>query len=287
MNSEAIKSAESLADFIQSNSNIFVLTGAGVSTASGLPNYRDESGNWKHQKPMEYRDFVHHQASRQRYWARSAVAWQRFVRARPNPAHHALVRLESMMKVSRLVTQNVDRLHQQAGSRGVIDLHGNLEKIVCLDCGGKASRDKFQHRLLASNPGLAQLSALPLPDGDVLLEPVEPDQINVPGCETCGGLLKPDVVFFGETVPAARVRECFDVLEASDAMLVIGSSLMVYSGLRFVRQAFQQKLPILAVNRGRTRADELFDCKIEADCASILNAALTRLSRIPKQDIPD
>lgn len=279
MNSAAVIPAESLAVFIQSHSSIFVLTGAGVSTASGLPNYRDEAGNWMHQKPMEYRDFVHQRASRQRYWARSAVAWQRFVQARPNPAHHALVRLQSLMKVSRLVTQNVDRLHQQAGSRDVIDLHGNLEKTVCLDCGGKASRDRFQHRLLASNPGLAQLSAQPLPDGDALIDNFEPDQIRVPGCETCGGRLKPDVVFFGETVPADRVRECFDVLEGSDAMLVVGSSLMVYSGLRFVRQAFQKKLPILAINRGLTRADELFDCKIEADCADTLNDALSRLSR--------
>ncbi len=279
MNSAAVIPAESLADFIQSYSSIFVLTGAGVSTASGLPNYRDEAGNWMHQKPMEYRDFVHQRASRQRYWARSAVAWQRFVQARPNPAHHALVRLQSLMKVSRLVTQNVDRLHQQAGSRDVIDLHGNLEKTVCLDCGGKASRDRFQHRLLASNPGLAQLSAQPLPDGDALIDNFEPDQIRVPGCETCGGRLKPDVVFFGETVPADRVRECFDVLEGSDAMLVVGSSLMVYSGLRFVRQAFRQELPILAINRGLTRADELFDCKIEADCADTLNDALSRLSR--------
>jgi len=279
MNSAAVIPAESLADFIQSYSSIFVLTGAGVSTASGLPNYRDEAGNWMHQKPMEYRDFVHQRASRQRYWARSAVAWQRFVQARPNPAHHALVRLQSLMKVSRLVTQNVDRLHQQAGSRDVIDLHGNLEKTVCLDCGGKASRDRFQHRLLASNPGLAQLSAQPLPDGDALIDNFEPDLIRVPGCETCGGRLKPDVVFFGETVPADRVRECFDVLQGSDAMLVVGSSLMVYSGLRFVRQAFQKKLPILAINRGLTRADELFDCKIEADCADTLNDALSRLSK--------
>ncbi len=279
MNSAAVIPAESLADFIQSYSSIFVLTGAGVSTASGLPNYRDEAGNRMHQKPMEYRDFVHQRASRQRYWARSAVAWQRFVQARPNPAHHALVRLQSLMKVSRLVTQNVDRLHQQAGSRDVIDLHGNLEKTVCLDCGGKASRDRFQHRLLASNPGLAQLSAQPLPDGDALIDNFEPDLIRVPGCETCGGRLKPDVVFFGETVPADRVRECFDVLQGSDAMLVVGSSLMVYSGLRFVRQAFQKKLPILAINRGLTRADELFDCKIEADCADTLNDALSRLSK--------
>jgi NAD-dependent SIR2 family protein deacetylase len=286
MNSTALKPAESLASFIQSHSSIFVLTGAGVSTASGLPNYRDEAGNWMHQKPMEYRDFIHCQASRQRYWARSAVAWQRFVQARPNPAHHALVRLESMMKVSRLVTQNVDRLHQQAGSREVIDLHGNLEKIVCLDCGGRASRDKFQLRLLAVNPGLARQAAQPLPDGDSLLENFDPDQVKVPGCERCGGRLKPDVVFFGETVPATRVRECFDVLETSDAMLVVGSSLMVYSGLRFVRQAFQQKLPILALNRGRTRADELFDCKIEADCAGILNGALARLARISKPSGP-
>ncbi len=279
MNSAAVIPAESLVEFIQSHASIFVLTGAGVSTASGLPNYRDEAGNWMHQKPMEYRDFIQQRASRQRYWARSAVAWQRFVQACPNPAHHALVRLQSLMKVSRLVTQNVDRLHQRAGSRDVIDLHGNLEKIVCLDCGGKASRDRFQHRLLASNPGLARLSAQPLPDGDALIDNFDPDQMRVPGCETCDGRLKPDVVFFGESVPADRVRECFDALKGSDAMLVVGSSLMVYSGLRFVRQAFQQKLPILAINRGLTRADELFDCKIEADCADTLNDALSRLSR--------
>lgn len=278
MNNAAVNPVESLAAFIESHANIFVLTGAGVSSASGLPNYRDETGNWMHPKPMEYRDFVHHLSSRQRYWARSAIAWKRFVRATPNAAHHALVRLEAMMKISRLVTQNVDRLQQQAGGRKVIDLHGRVDRIVCLDCGGGGSRATFQQGLLAANPQLSGRSAQPLPDGDALLEDVEFDQVVVPGCETCGGRLKPDVVFFGESVPVARVRECFEVLEQSDAMLVVGSSLMVYSGLRFVRQAFQQQLPILAVNLGRTRADELFDCKIEADCTTILNDALARVS---------
>ena len=278
MNIAAVNPVGSLAAFIESHTNIFVLTGAGVSTASGLPNYRDEAGNWMHPKPMEYRDFVHHFSSRQRYWARSAIAWRGFVRATPNAAHHALVRLEAMMKTSRLVTQNVDRLQQQAGGHKVIDLHGRVDRIVCLDCGGAGSRATFQQSLLTANPQLSGLTAQPLPDGDALFEEIEFDKIVVPDCETCGGRLKPDVVFFGESVPVDRVRECFDILEQSDAMLVVGSSLMVYSGLRFVRQAHRQQLPILAVNRGRTRADELFDCKIEADCATTLNDALAQVS---------
>ncbi|MDH3218232.1 MAG: NAD-dependent protein deacetylase [Gammaproteobacteria bacterium] len=265
-----------LLDFIADHERIFVLTGAGVSTASGIPDYRDESGNWKHRKPMEYRDFVDRHESRQRYWSRSFIGWQRFQRAQPNPAHRALARLEQLGRLARIVTQNVDGLHQRAGSRQLTELHGSLASVVCLDCGLVIPRENMQRRLLETNPGLAALSAPDAPDGDALLQDFDDREVRVPGCESCGGILKPEVVFFGEAVPATRVQECYAALQQADAMLVVGSSLMVYSGFRFVREAARLGLPIAAINRGKTRADELLSLKHETDCAAALVAVLDR-----------
>ena len=265
-----------LNEFFSRHRREFVLTGAGMSTASGIPDYRDERGDWKQQPPMEYLDFVSHHESRQRYWARSFIGWQRFQQARPNRAHEALASLERLGRVAHTVTQNVDGLHQRAGSRRVTELHGSLAGVACLDCGAVISRAVMQSRLLAGNPVLAHLSARAAPDGDAHLNDFDESEVHVPSCKSCGGILKPQVVFFGEAVPAARVEESFDALRQADAMLVAGSSLMVYSGFRFVREAARMGLPVAALNRGKTRADEMLAFKIEADCAAALAAVLNR-----------
>lgn len=265
-----------LFDFIDQHDRLLVLTGAGVSTASGIPDYRDENGNWKHTRPIYYQDFIGSLYARQRYWARSAVGWQRFANASPGKTHYALAELEQAGKVSTLITQNVDQLHQRAGSREVIDLHGKLQQVICLDCRVRTPRGQIQHALIQQNPELIHVSATTAPDGDVQLEQLDFNAIQIPQCEHCGGLLKPDVVFYGENVPPERVRQCFSALDESDAMLVVGSSLMVYSGLRFVRKAHESGLPIAAINRGVTRADDLINLKIEQDCNDVLGEVLDR-----------
>lgn len=260
----------SLVEYFEDYQNVVVLTGAGVSTASGIPDYRDESGAWKHSQPMQYQDFVSSDYSRRRYWARSAIGRIRFKAASPNGAHIALARLEAMGKLSLLITQNVDQLHQQAGSNQVIDLHGSLDQVVCLDCANSVTRDEIQLYLMQNNPLLENLSSELAPDGDAQLQPIDFSQINIPQCESCGGILKPDVVFYGESVPADRVGICLSAIDEADAMLIVGSSLMVYSGYRFVRRAHQNRIPILAINRGVTRADDMLTLKIEQDCGAAL-----------------
>ena len=266
-----------LAEFIARHERIFVLAGAGLSTASGIPDYRDERGAWKHSKPMEYRDFVSRHESRQRYWARSCIGWPRFARALPNLAHHSLARLESLGRAVVTVTQNVDGLERRAGSSRVIELHGSLDRVGCLACDTTLSRDIMQRRLLAANPELDRLSAELAPDGDARLAAFDTGDVRVPACRACGGILKPRVVFFGEAVPPAWVASSFDALHQADAVLVLGSSLMVYSGFRFVREAARIGLPIAAVNRGITRADDLLELKLEQDCGVALDAALVGL----------
>ena len=266
--------SQQLVDFIARYRRLFVLTGAGTSTASGIPDYRDEQGEWKHARPVQYRDYVGSHRVRQFYWARASLGWRRFRRARPNRAHLALARLERGGRLARTVTQNVDGLQQRAGSVDVTELHGSLANVVCLSCGVLQPRDVVIERLLAANPDLETLHAAVAPDGDAALDDFDFESVKVPDCEACGGLLKPDLVFFGESVPAPRVREAFAALERADALLVVGSSLMVFSGLRFVRKAAERGLPILALNRGVTRADELFDVKIEADCTRALGDAV-------------
>ena len=270
-----------LSEFFGSHERLFVLTGAGISTASGIPDYRDERGAWKQQQPMEYREFVSSRAARQRYWSRSFFGWQRFSQAQPNAAHHALARLEQLGRVVLTVTQNVDGLHQRAGSRLVTELHGSLASVDCLDCGASLARCALQQELLSKNPQLASVSGTVAPDGDANLQAIDEARIEIPGCPACDGILKPAVVFFGEAVPAARVQHCRDALAACDALLVVGSSLMVYSGFRFVREAVQMGIPVAAINRGKTRADELLCHKFEQDCASALEAILHGLEPTP------
>ncbi len=263
--------AKALADFVAAHKRLFVLTGAGISTASGIPDYRDLDGGWKRRPPVTYQAFVGDAATRARYWARSLIGWRRFGQARPNAAHEALVRLEAEGRVEVLLTQNVDGLHQVAGSRNVVDLHGRLDEVRCLACERRIPRDGFQHELERRNHVWTELDALAAPDGDADLDGMDFTAFDVPACAACGGLLKPDVVFFGENVPRERVEKAHAHLAAADAMLVVGSSLMVYSGYRFARAAAQTGKPIAAINRGRTRADDLFALKIERDCAEVLS----------------
>ena len=267
----------SLIDFFENHNRMVVLTGAGVSTASGIPDYRDETGAWKHRRPMEYRDFIGGDHLRRRYWARSVIGRIRFQAALPNRAHSALARLEALGKVSLLITQNVDCLHQRAGSQRVVDLHGSLDQVVCLGCSTRVAREQVQNYLIQHNPILENLTSKPAPDGDVHLEEIDFSQVQIPCCDHCGGILKPDVVFYGEGVPSDRVKACFDAVDRADAMLIAGSSLMVYSGYRFARRAHQNGIPVVAINRGVTRADDFLTIKLDQDCGSALEALIETL----------
>ena len=259
-----------LAEFVARHRRLFVLTGAGCSTGSGIPDYRDADGQWKRPQPVTYQLFMGSHLIRQRYWTRSLVGWRSFGRAEPNGAHRALARLEEMGKVELLLTQNVDRLHQAAGSTRVIDLHGRLDQVRCMGCERRTPRAPFQERLLRLNPDYATLDAVDAPDGDADLVDAEFSSFVVPSCDACGGVLKPDVVFFGENVPRDRVEAAREGLAQADAMLVVGSSLMVYSGFRFVQAAVNAGKPVAAVNLGRTRADGLLALKVEGRCSEVL-----------------
>lgn len=270
----AVMSDSRLEDFIAAHRRLFVLTGAGCSTGSGIPDYRDEQGAWKRTPPVTYQAFVGDGITRRRYWARSLVGWPRIAQAQPNAAHRALAALEAQGRCSQLLTQNVDGLHQAAGSRAVIDLHGRLDAVVCLGCGASSSRADVQRRLAEANPAWAGLAAGAAPDGDADLEDRDFATFQVPACDSCGGMLKPDVVFFGENVPRARVDAAMARLAQADGMLVVGSSLMVYSGLRFVHAAVRAQIPVAAVNLGRTRADDLLRFRMAAPCGDALRFLL-------------
>lgn len=260
--------------FIDRHRRLFVLTGAGCSTASGIPDYRDGAGQWKRAQPTGYAAFMGNLATRQRYWARNMLGWRFLSGLRPNDAHHALARLEQRGGVQVLLTQNVDRLHQAAGSRNVIDLHGRIDVVRCMACDRTSPRAALQPRLEVANPRWQALQAAPAPDGDADLEAQDFSDFAVPPCEICGGLLKPDVVFFGESVPQPRVEAAWAHLAQADALLVVGSSLMVRSGYRFVEAAARAGLPLAAVNLGRTRADALLALKVARPCAEALGFLL-------------
>jgi NAD-dependent SIR2 family protein deacetylase len=250
--------------------DVFVLSGAGVSTDSGIPDYRDDHGAWKSSEPMQYRDFVGSEANRRRYWARSMAGFPLMSNAQPNRAHHALRALERKGALSRLVTQNVDGLHRRAGSERVIDLHGRLDQVRCLGCGAITSRAELQTELVLRNPGLIGARATFKPDGDAELEQASYDGFELVDCASCGGVLKPHVVFFGENVPPERVLEAMSALERSRSLLIVGSSLMVFSGYRFARAATRLGIPIAIVNRGKTRADDVAALKIAGNIAEVL-----------------
>lgn len=250
-----------------------VLTGAGISTASGIPDYRGRDGRWKNSEPIMYQDFVRSAAARRRYWGRSVVGWRRVAAGTPNAAHRALASLEARGRIHHLVTQNVDGLHERAGSRRVIDLHGRLDTVECLACGARVDRAEHQLRLEALNPHWHYTDGDHLrPDGDVELPEADYERFRVPDCAACGGVLKPAVVFFGENVPRPRLAAAMARLAEADLLLVVGSSLMVFSGYRFVREARRRGIPVAVINRGRTRADGEIDLKIEADCGEALDA---------------
>ncbi len=259
-----------LQDFVERHRRLFVLTGAGCSTGSGIPDYRDGDGQWKRAQPVTYQAFMGEEATRRRYWARSLLGWRRFREARPNTAHRALARLEATGRSELLLTQNVDRLHQAAGSMQAIDLHGRLDRVRCTGCERRSPRDEFQDQLARLNPGWLALEAADAPDGDADLEDADFAAFVAPTCRHCGGVLKPDVVFFGETFPASASKRRARHLEQADAMLIVGSSLMVYSGFRFVEMAARAGKPIAAVNLGRTRADGLLALKVDETCEAAL-----------------
>ncbi|HSB62401.1 MAG TPA: NAD-dependent protein deacetylase [Vicinamibacteria bacterium] len=262
---------EALARFLDRCSRLLVLTGAGCSTGSGIPAYRDGEGGWRHRRPMGFAEFVSSEAARRRYWAGSLRGWPRVRDARPNGAHHALARLEGRGRLARIVTQNVDGLHQKAGSRRVLDLHGRLDTVECLGCGARTGREDVQALLLAWNPAFASSpAAAALPDGDSTAE-AQLGGFRVPDCRECGGVLKPWVVFFGENVPPSRVEQALSDLERADGLLVIGSSLMAHSGYRFVLAARARGLVVAAINLGRTRADEAIQVKVARECGETLS----------------
>ena len=247
-----------------------MISGAGCSTASGIGDYRDERGAWKRAQPVQHSDFVSSHEWRQRYWARSVVGYPVFRTAQPNSAHKQLAEWERDGRVVGIITQNVDRLHQQAGSVRVLDLHGRLDEVVCLGCGAISSRDALQRWLETHNPWVQQLDYQAAPDGDADVDLANLPEVEVPTCEACRGVVKPNVVFYGASVPRDVVDQAYALTNTADAVLVVGSSLMVYSSFRFVRAAHDRCIPIAAINLGKTRADEMLTAKLHADCAVAL-----------------
>ncbi|HEY7057247.1 MAG TPA: NAD-dependent protein deacetylase [Vicinamibacterales bacterium] len=255
---------------------VFALTGAGCSTASGIPDYRDDHGEWKRRPPVMILAFRTDEAVYRRYWARAYAGWPRLDNAAPNDAHRAFAAWETAGTLLQLVTQNVDGLHQRAGSRAVVDLHGRLDLVVCLDCGARTARSSLQERIAAANDGW-RVEAATAPNGDADIDAAVIESFVPPRCNQCGGRLKPDVVFFGENVPGHRYLQACDALGRADALLVAGSSLMVYSGFRLVRLAHEAGLPIAIVNRGRTRGDDFAELKVERDVGSTLSEAVAAI----------
>jgi NAD-dependent SIR2 family protein deacetylase len=260
-----------LIDFVQQHPRLLVISGAGCSTAAGIPDYRDENGAWKQREPMRFHVFTGDPVARKRYWARSMLGWRTMAHAQPTAAHHALAQLERAGRIGLLVTQNVDGLHQAAGSTKVVDLHGRIDTVCCLGCGVHSPRRDLQEQLMARNPDWLALDARSLADGDADLEGRDFAAFDVPDCPACGGMLKPDVVFFGESVPRDRVAAVRDALTQADAVLVAGSSLMVYSGYRFVEEAVAAGKPVAAINIGRTRGDSVLSVKVEKEVGSGLD----------------
>ena len=261
-----------------------VLSGAGLSTDSGIPDYRGPRSVPR--SPMTYQEFRSGPEARQRYWARSHLGWQRMTRAVPNEGHRAVAALEGAGLVDRTITQNVDGLHTDAGGRRVTDLHGRIDQVICLTCNQVSPRADLHARLVALNPGFgASVEVTTAPDGDVDLE--DTSGFRVASCAHCGGVLKPRVVFFGENVPKSTVSFCFATVAGAASLLVLGSSLTVQSGLRFVRRAHADGIPVAIVNRGATRGDPLADLRIDAGCSPTLGALLAALSLQPPGSDPE
>ncbi|MFF2774016.1 NAD-dependent protein deacetylase [Streptomyces sp. NPDC058052] len=256
---------------------VLVLSGAGISTESGIPDYRGEGGSLSRHTPMTYQDFTGGVRARRRYWARSHLGWRTFGRARPNDGHRVVAAFGREGLLAGVITQNVDGLHQAAGSDGVEELHGSLDRVVCLGCGDVSARRELARRLEEANPGFDPVPAALNPDGDADLTDEQVAGFHVVPCVVCGGVLKPDVVFFGETVPAERVERCRALVREAASVLVLGSSLTVMSGLRFVRQAAQAGTPVVIVNRDPTRGDKLAAARVALPLGKALTAVAERL----------
>ncbi len=255
---------------------VVVLSGAGLSTESGIPDYRGPTGMARRAEPMTYQAFTGAPAARQRYWARSHLGWRHIARAAPNQGHHAVADLQRRGLLSGIITQNVDGLHQQAGARDVIELHGSLSRVICLGCGERTPRGELDQRLRAANPAWDARVRLVNPDGDAVLDDRATDQFQVVGCLRCGGPLKPDVIFFGENVPPGRVADCYALVSAARAVLVLGSSLTVMSGYRFVRHAAKAGIPVAIINQGATRGDAQAMLTLDAPLGPALATLTTR-----------
>jgi NAD-dependent SIR2 family protein deacetylase len=253
---------------------VVVLSGAGLSTESGIPDYRGPTGLARRAEPMTYQAFTGAAAARQRYWARSHLGWQHIARAAPNRGHQAVAELERRGLLSAIITQNVDGLHQAAGAQDIVELHGSLSRVICLGCGERTPRDELDQRLRAANPDWAAQAWQVNPDGDAVLDDAATDHFNVVDCLRCAGALKPDVIFFGENVPPGRVAGCYALVSEAQALLVLGSSLTVMSGYRFVRHAARHGIPVAIINQGPTRGDALATVTLDAP----LGAALTTLT---------
>lgn len=268
---------EQLERFV-SGRRVLVLSGAGISTDSGIPDYRGPGRVTR--TPMRYQEFIGSEGNRRRYWARSSIGWPITASATPNPSHDAVARLERCGVVQHVLTQNVDGLHQRAGSRSVLELHGSLATVICLDCGTRSARSRLQERIAAANPGFADGVARDdvAPDGDVEIPDALAASFQVPACEACGGTLKPDVVFFGENVPKGRVERGWAMVDGADAVVVLGSSLTVFSGYRFVRRAREQAKPIAIVNAGPTRGDGDASLKLDVRLAPLLPNVASRVA---------
>ena len=273
-----VDTLDALAAALRGRHRIVAITGAGISTDSGIPDYRDAEGNWKRRAPVQFRDFVDKPDVRRRYWARSMRGWPAFESARPAVAHRVLAELEAAGRLAAVVTQNVDDLHRRAGSRRIIDLHGRLSRVRCLDCGRRSSRALLQKTLVELNGGFDSQLARLAPDGDADLENVDYSAFRVPACRRCGGMLKPDVTFYGETIPRVRTLQAEATIEMADAVLVVGSSLMVFSAFRLVRNAARNATPVFALNLGLTRADQLLSGKIVAPARETLPGLALALS---------
>jgi NAD-dependent SIR2 family protein deacetylase len=256
---------------------VLVLSGAGISTESGIPDYRGEGGSLARHTPMTYQDFTGGERARRRYWARSHLGWRTFGRARPNDGHRAVAAFGRAGLLTGVITQNVDGLHRAAGSDGVVELHGGLDRVVCLSCGDVSARRELARRLEEANPGFDPVPAAVNPDGDADLTDEQVADFHVVPCVVCGGVLKPDVVFFGETVPAERVERCRELVRGAASVLVLGSSLTVMSGLRFVRQAAQAGTPVVIVNRDATRGDTLAAARVALPLGKALTSVAERL----------
>lgn len=268
--------AGALADLVAAG-DVVILSGAGLSTESGIPDYRGPTGLARRAEPMTYQTFTGGAAARRRYWARSHLGWRHIAGAIPNAGHHAVAELQHRGLLAGIITQNVDGLHQAAGAQRVIELHGSLYRVVCLGCGQRTSRAALDERLRSANPGWAAAAATQLsPDGDAVLPDEEAARFRTVDCQNCGGLLKPDVVFFGENVPRARVEECYALTGRARALLVLGSSLTVMSGYRFVRHAARLAIPVGIVNHGPTRGDALASLILDAPLGQALTGLTAR-----------